>query len=187
MNGLVIAGGKSSRMGTNKAFLQYFHKPQYQIVFDLLHTHCEKVFIGLNAANDLIIEPKILDLPIYKDIGPMASILSAFAMEKTDWMVMAIDYPFIKADHLQLLISQFFSKRKTSVLYNNETNFYEPFIGIYEKSFNSILLRNVNNNNFSMQEILQTTNIEKISIENTNLQSVDTFELYQSIINSKGE
>ena len=36
MNGLVLSGGQSSRMGTDKALIDYHGIPQYAYVYDLL-------------------------------------------------------------------------------------------------------------------------------------------------------
>ena len=59
MNGLVIAGGNSSRMGTDKAFLQYSKNPQYQEVYSLLEPFCEQTFVSLQNKNDAIALPQI--------------------------------------------------------------------------------------------------------------------------------
>ena len=54
--GLVLCGGKSTRMGTDKSMLQYHSKPQRYYVYDLLFPLCEKVFISCNEQQSSTIE-----------------------------------------------------------------------------------------------------------------------------------
>ena len=49
MNGLVIAGGKSTRMQQDKAMIQYHGMPQYQYVYNILQPFCSETFISLHA------------------------------------------------------------------------------------------------------------------------------------------
>ena len=51
--GLVLAGGKSSRMNQEKAKLSYHGKAQYLVCHDLLKQHCEKVFISARRDQNL--------------------------------------------------------------------------------------------------------------------------------------
>ena len=46
LNGLVLAGGKSTRMGEDKGILQWYGKEQRYYVADMLATFCEEVFIS---------------------------------------------------------------------------------------------------------------------------------------------
>ncbi|MEY4787280.1 MAG: hypothetical protein RL692_1174, partial [Planctomycetota bacterium] len=42
--GLILTGGQSSRMGSDKAQLTYSNRPQWQEVADLLRPFCNKVY-----------------------------------------------------------------------------------------------------------------------------------------------
>ena len=53
MNGLVLSGGQSSRMGRDKALIDYHGLPQYAYVYDLLLGFCDKVFISSKKINIL--------------------------------------------------------------------------------------------------------------------------------------
>ena len=79
--GLVICGGKSSRMGMDKSMLNYHGKPQCYHMYEMLSLVCEKVFISCNEeqANKIIDGYQaLIDLPCYSNTGPIAGLLTAF-------------------------------------------------------------------------------------------------------------
>ena len=79
MNGLILSGGQSSRMGREKRLIQYHGKTQEAYLFELLGKFCEKVFVSLNA-NQHSDYPCIYDA--YQELNsPLVGILSAFQQE----------------------------------------------------------------------------------------------------------
>jgi len=81
--GLVMCGGHSNRMGTDKSMLQYYNKPQRYHVYDMLLPFCEKVFISCNAQQAKSVDAGynfIEEAPIYQDFGPMAALNWPFTL-----------------------------------------------------------------------------------------------------------
>jgi len=183
MKGLILAGGNSLRMGTDKALLPYHGTPQYLYLQALLRNFCNEVFVSSKK-----VYPEanmLLDNEKYNEIGPIGGLLTAFDYSDSDWLVVAVDYPYITQDDLTQLIH---SKNKlAAVFYNPITNFYEPYIGLYKKEFREILLENYAQNVFSLQSILMKKDIEKIvpfHIESiTNVNTPEGFELISSAKN----
>lgn len=174
MNGLVLAGGKSSRMNQDKAFLHYHDIPQYKYVYNLLTPYCEQIFISHPKKLEF---PTIKDSLKYKEIGPLAGLLSAFDFMETDWFVIAIDYPLIELKDIELIFNSKEKSKNASIVFNTETNFFEPYLGIYKKSFFSVLRENFENKEFSVQKILKKNDIYKIEISNfLNLKNINTLE-----------
>ena len=90
--GLVLAGGKSRRMGQDKALLLREGQSQLSYVATLLEGATERVFVS--ARHDQQDDPErsrfatIVDR--YEDIGPIAGILSAMdEYPDADWLVEA--------------------------------------------------------------------------------------------------
>ena len=182
MNGLVIAGGNSTRMMHDKALICYKNEPQYQVVFNSISTFCENTFISLAKENNNIFLPKIIDVNKYHTIGPMAALLSAFEFARTNWLVMAIDYPLIEKSDIESLVLSFERLQKTSIFYNSDTNFFEPLIGIYTTDFLEKILKNFHKKQFSLQQILLENDVKKITCINNNiLQSIDTSQQFNTI------
>ncbi|WP_066296556.1 molybdenum cofactor guanylyltransferase [Bacillus sp. FJAT-29937] len=96
--GIIMAGGRSSRMGTNKAMLPIGGKTVIERIVVELSKIVSNMVIVTNAFEDY----QFLGLPMvqdqWKDMGPLAGIhagLSASSTEKN--LVVACDMPFISS------------------------------------------------------------------------------------------
>lgn len=183
MNGLILAGGYSSRMGFDKATISYHDKPQYIYLKELLSKYCVKTFLSTKSKNYPDVS-HIYDNPNYQNFGPIAGLKTAFDMEITDWLVLAIDYPYISENEIELILN---SKNKlAAVIYNEKTMYFEPYIGLYKSTFMPILDLNINNQNYSLQNILQNNFIDKIIvIKQNNIQNINSEEEYLKLISLK--
>ncbi len=180
LNGLVLAGGDSSRMKTDKAMLLYHEKPQYLHLFDLLGQYCNQVFISCRKNRPYPL-PCIFDQEQYE--GPAAGLYSAFEAIPSAWLVVAVDYPFFTEKELAQLLDERAIHNHASVFYQPETTFFEPFLGIYEATFGNILKKEAQKENLSLQRMLKQYPVKKVIPENLqSLKSVDTYEEYLRII-----
>jgi molybdopterin-guanine dinucleotide biosynthesis protein A len=101
--GLLLAGGRSRRMGKDKALLQREGQHQLDYLFDLLAAHTDKAFVATRAdqADDPVRRryPQIVDR--HGNIGPVDGILSALEEHPgADWLVIACDLPNLDAHTL---------------------------------------------------------------------------------------
>lgn len=180
--GLVLAGGKSERMGRDKAFLAYHGQAQYVYLSGLLNRFCDKVYVSYNGTGELT-APVITDRPAYSGIGPMAGLMTA--MEKTEgaWIVIAVDYPLITEAEIMDLVYHRDRRAVATVYYNPQTGFYEPFLGIYEACFRDLLKEEISNKRYSVQDILRTHHTKQVVPLNLEiLKSIDTPETYNTFI-----
>jgi molybdopterin-guanine dinucleotide biosynthesis protein A len=179
--GLVLCGGNSSRMGTDKSMLQYYEKPQRYHVYDMLLPFCEKVFISGNEAQANTIEPGydfIKDDTAFGNIGPMAALLTAFTQYPAKHMLLiGCDYPFLKAAELEI-----FSKLCIDIpasFYNREGIIYESMLAWYPCTCFDELKLMFDAKQFSLQHLLRKTDATKYLPTDTNcIKSVDTTEAF---------
>lgn len=96
ISGYVLAGGRSSRMGTDKAFLQLAGKPLVAHAVAKLRHICAEVYIlGSNPALAAY-APLVPDL--HPNCGPVGGIEAALAHTARDWnLILAVDMPFLPA------------------------------------------------------------------------------------------
>ena len=88
LTGLVVCGGKSSRMGQDKSLIAYHGVAQWQYLAKLLEPVCSRIVIGCNASQARLFKSEhtiLVDDPKFGDSGPMAALLTAFrAYSKAD-------------------------------------------------------------------------------------------------------
>lgn len=134
--GLVLAGGKSTRMKKDKSLLEYHGKKQVVYCFDLLSQFCDQVFVSNRKDQSRLAAhkklPQIHD--IFSGIGPLGGILSAMTCQPdVAWLVMACDLPFVNGSTIETLIKKRNpSKMATAYRSAHEPNLPEPLCAIYE-------------------------------------------------------
>ena len=140
--GLVLTGGRSTRMGRDKATLEYGGQPQADRAFDLLTGVCERVFVSARA--DQAALPGRAGKPQIHDIndsgGPAVGILSALrAHPDAAWLVLACDLPFLTAGVLAALVADRNSARPATAFQSSGDGLPEPLCAIYEPAFLPVL------------------------------------------------
>lgn len=132
--GLVLAGGKSSRMGQDKGELQYYRTNHRTYLYHTLRELCPKTFISCRKDQENIINSGlnyILDEDIYR--GPLNGILSAHhKYPDKAWLVVAVDLPHIHEENLKELVKQRQPLKSATVYATHESQLPEPLIGIWE-------------------------------------------------------
>ena len=107
--GYVLAGGKSSRMKTDKAFLEIGGETFLTRAVKTLSSTCKnRVKIVLNKAQTNFIErlpdkiPHIFD--VYENRGPLSGIHAALSDCQNEWAtVLAVDLPFVTSEVIENL------------------------------------------------------------------------------------
>jgi molybdenum cofactor guanylyltransferase len=99
--GVVLAGGRSKRFGSDKARFVYNHKTMMQWVLDSFELANER-FIVANQPYDEF------NVPVYADVisshTPLSGIHSALVHAKHDWVaVAACDMPYLTTHYWQIL------------------------------------------------------------------------------------
>ncbi len=123
--GLVLAGGKSTRMGHDKGIIQWHGIDQRYYMADMLKDICENVFISCRAEQQSEISPEYKTIPdTYTGAGPLSGILSAFQSNPSvAWLVTACDLPLLDLSTLQYLIAH---RDANSIATTFESPFDQP-------------------------------------------------------------
>jgi molybdopterin-guanine dinucleotide biosynthesis protein A len=184
MNGLVMAGGLSTRMGQDKSDLIYTDKPQRQVVFELLQKYCAEVWVSCRPSQIEKWKDNLSYLPDNQvDIGPMAGLLRAFEYAPHEaWLVMACDMPWVNAEVLDFLVQNRNADKLATAFQNPQAQFPEPLLTIWESGSYEFLQTAWQNTHFSLRKLLQTLDIQLISFPKPALlRNVNTWEEYESV------
>lgn len=182
--GLVLIGGNSSRMGTDKSMIQYHKKPQRYHVYENLVPFCEKVFISCNKDQAGSISAGysfITDNDLYKAIGPMAVLLTAFTkFPEKNMLLIGCDYPFLTANDLQQLSVNCNTERPAG-FYNKGENIYEPLLAWYPYTAFGTLKEMFHSNKYSLQYFLKEADAIKLFPEiKKSIISINTLEDFKT-------
>lgn len=131
--GLVLAGGKSTRMKRDKAQLNYHGKPQQEHMFELLEGVCDKVFLSCRDEAQSAEAPHNCILDTFIGLGPYGGILSAFMHEpNVAWLVVAVDLPLLDETTLNNLVEHRNPSKLATCFIDPKNEFPEPLISIWE-------------------------------------------------------
>lgn len=168
VHGLVLAGGKSTRMGKDKGMLQYHDQPHREYLAGLLNNYCDEVFLSFRKAqSDSTTNYSIL-LDTFEGLGPYGAILSAFrAYPNHAWLTVACDLPYLNDATIQQLISSRNPSKLATCFHNPETQFPEPLITIWEPRAYPVLLSFLSQGYSCPRKVLINTEVEEIHLEDT--------------------
>lgn len=132
ISGIILAGGKTSRMGTDKALLKLGDGYIISRITQILIS----VFTNVLIISDRLTSYEFLGIPIYPDIikqkGPLSGIHSALVNSKTeDNFIITCDLPMISRDVIKYLLEY---KCNKPIRYFFDTNKHHYFPGVYNKS-----------------------------------------------------
>lgn len=132
--GLVLSGGKSTRMGTDKGEIVYHQLPQREHIYKLLEKCCEHVYqsLGSSQLDSLPSECSIIfDEDEFK--GPYNGIMSAHnKYPEVSWLVIACDLPLINEKVLNQLVSSRDTAKAATVFATKKSKLPEPLVAIWE-------------------------------------------------------
>ncbi|MGB6153979.1 MAG: molybdenum cofactor guanylyltransferase [Pricia sp.] len=132
--GLVLAGGKSTRMGKDKGMIPYHGMPQREYLYHLLSRVCTETFMSVRPDQQMEIDERmqtIVDDDVYQ--GPYNGILSAHSkFPEVAWLVLACDMPLIDLASLQELIAARDPNVLATAFAEKDDPLPEPLCAIWE-------------------------------------------------------
>ncbi len=132
--GLILSGGKSTRMGSDKGLLVYHGKPQREYLFELAAQFCDAVYYSVREDqldSFPVNAPVIMDRDEYR--GPFNGILSAHEKHpEVAWLVLACDVPLLDAKGLWELVHGRNTTKYATAFSTKDSGLPEPLIAIWE-------------------------------------------------------
>ena len=143
LRGLVLAGGRSERMQTDKGKLHYHDLDQRQHTAALLAEFCPDVRVSVRPDQAADLPTGLAPLPdTFLGLGPLGGILSAFQADpNAAWLVLACDLPLLTRTTLEFLVGNRQPNRFATALQSPWNDFPEPLVTIWEPRAYGELLR----------------------------------------------
>jgi molybdopterin-guanine dinucleotide biosynthesis protein A len=154
ISAVLLAGGKSRRMGEDKATILFRNAPLWQIQVDLLRKlQLEELFIS--AQTDPPWRPA--DIQFVPDDkpsrGPLSGITAALSRISGDHLLaLAIDMPFMAESYLRGLCEKIERGRGAVPFIENQA---EPLAAVYPRDAHDEVVDALSGNDFSLQSLVR--------------------------------
>ena len=153
LTGIILAGGKSSRMGRDKGQMLFRGKPLIRYALELVKPLCDHILI---SANDT--DYGSYGYPVVPDeipgAGPLAGLTAALKRSPTrDNIVIPCDTPFLSRDLLSYLLCTV--RDQKAVIPVHPDGRIEPLCGYYSAEIVPLMEKNLKKGNYKMATLLE--------------------------------
>lgn len=182
INGIILAGGKSERMGTPKAFLEYKGKPFICHCIEALKPLVEKIIIVSDDPrfNRYEIE-RITDA--IQGVGPAGGIYSGLTHSDLEYnLILSCDVPTVKTASLQLLVNAM-EEGIDLVQFESEGNAH-PLIALYRKQCASHFKKALEEDERRVRKIIAPFNVKTLKASKEvalQLKNINTQQEYKAL------
>lgn len=169
ITGVILAGGQSSRFGSNKALAMWRNKFLVQHVSDVLASVFNDILLSTNSPDQFV----FLKLPTvadrFQNMGPLAGIHAALNHSLKPWIfVVGCDMPAITPDLIFCLCG--YANNEFDAVIPWLKSGPEPLCGLYHKTALAKIELQLTNRKAQMQELLGKLTVRKVN--ETELQKV---------------
>ncbi|WKZ70311.1 MAG: molybdenum cofactor guanylyltransferase [Melioribacteraceae bacterium] len=132
INGIILSGGKSSRMGEDKALLKVGTRTIIEIMIDKLKPFCNEIIISADETEKYSQFGYKVVPDKFKNGGPLAGIYSSLIESNTEKnFIISCDLPLVSSEVIEKLINCNSTKEIILPVTNGK---YHQLCGVYSKS-----------------------------------------------------
>ncbi len=170
ITGVILAGGKSSRFGSNKALVRVHGIPLIRHIRDQLSGILKRIVVVTHSPEAY----SFLDLPVVTDIiphkGPLGGIHTALETAGSPWVfVTPCDLPFFS---YKLLTALARNTGKFDAVYYSQGKNVEPLPLLLNKKILGRVCRLLELGNYAVHSLLDSGDTQKLPLEHV-LNDVD--------------
>ena len=189
MTAVILAGGKSSRMGRNKAFLKIQGKTFIERQIDLLREIFDEIIISANTPS----EYTFLNISVIKDVypekGPLGGIYTGLMNSRSlHTFFLACDMPFVELpliQYLKGLVKDF------DVVVPQSERGLEPLHAFYSKNCLAPIKRELTRNNLRIISFFSDVKVKIVELDTLtssksfrdSIRNLNTPDDYESVKN----
>lgn len=161
ITGIILAGGKSSRMGEDKAFTLFSGRPLIEVLIDKLSRIFNNLMIITNKP-DLYKKYGIeIHTDLLKDHGSLGGIYTGLFYSKTNYnFICACDMPFLNENLIKFMLKKTESYDVLIPQYNARL---EPLSAIYSKNCIAPIKEQLSKNNLKVTDFFSSCKVKTIT------------------------
>lgn len=163
ITGIILAGGKSTRMGTDKTFLKLNGKTLLERSIELIQPFCDSLIISSNNPEHERFGYKTIPDEI-PNCGPIGGIHSCLKYSKTDWnFIISVDSVFVEPKFVEFLVSEIGEFDSVVPIHSKGK---EPLIALYNKNCLVEIEKMIQSGDFKMHNLLNSINTKWVDSQN---------------------
>jgi molybdenum cofactor guanylyltransferase len=162
VTGIILAGGKSSRMGTDKGLQELSGKPLISYAIHALAGICSEILISSSSDAYRPYGYRLV-ADEFPGIGPIGGIYSALRQSKTiQNLVLSCDLPFVQKDLLSYILENSEEYQVAVPWMGNQH--YEPLCGFYRLTVLEKMTDFIKDENYKLPDLFDQIRINKLII-----------------------
>ncbi len=186
MDALILAGGKSSRMGgIHKGNLRIGAESFTQRLVNELKAHCQQLFLSYGSSVQQEYEDCCIIRDEYADCGPMGGLHAGLKACNSDiLLVAACDMPLLRWDLYSFLLTQLEEYDAVIPVADGKI---QPLAAVYTKALLPVLEANLKLGNYRLMSALEQINIHYVELPQfaAMLRNINTVEEYTALLDEQ--
>jgi molybdopterin-guanine dinucleotide biosynthesis protein A len=165
ISGVVIAGGKSSRMGEDKALLPF---GGYSTLAEFQYRKLETIFnsVYISAKSNKFNFSANIITDKYDSFNPLNAIISALEHTKEDIFLISVDIPFVSVNTINKLLDCYNKNTNYDIYVAKSINGIEPTVAIYRQSVLISAIAMHKSSNFRLMSFIKSHKFKEVEVEN---------------------
>ena len=165
ITGIILAGGKSTRMGRDKSFILFSGRPLIEVVIDKISALCNDLIIVTNDPQPYEKYSLRVEIDILKDKGPLGGIYTGLMYSKDKYnFVVACDMPFLNHDLMQYMVKE---ADGYDVVIAENKNRLEPLCAVYSKNCIKRIEKEFSKGSLKITDFLKYVKVRTITEDET--------------------
>jgi molybdopterin-guanine dinucleotide biosynthesis protein A len=162
LTAFILAGGKSSRMGSDKAFVELDGRTLLARALDITRSVTPNVCIVGDPAKFSTFAATVED--IFPNCGPLAGIHAALHSSQTDLnLILAVDLPFVSSALLQFLIARAKSSTHSTVTVPRTTEGWQPLCALYRHPFAELADESLRDGSYKIDKLFSASSTQTVT------------------------
>jgi molybdenum cofactor guanylyltransferase len=154
--GIILAGGKSKRMGKDKSLLKFEDKTLLQRMIDEQKKLVTDVFVIGKETENFENAEGILDK--VQNIGPIGGLFTAMSAIKANWyLISPCDMPFLMYTDLKVISDEFIKGEYEAIIAESDKGI-EPLVAAYNSKIFPLIRANIENGNYAIRALFNQIN-----------------------------
>lgn len=166
VTGIILAGGKSTRMGTDKGLMLFEGQPMIQHIIEPMAKVCSRIIIVTTNSYYRIFGCDLIkdEQPNY---GPVMGVLSGLKGSKTELnLILSCDTPNVGIDLMKALLN---TTGNSDIVAASSSTGIHPLIGVYNRKCLPTFERAVAEKEHRLQSVLEKLSVKTLTVEDEDL------------------